>query len=196
VVFGEQYTLAVDDEGLTKVLEAHRHLLGDPTPVSAPVKDTEGHTRIVDLMLSKATHFLDRRQDLVVELKRPSVKLTQTELGQITSYAMAVWKDDRFKSPAVSWEFWLVGDDVDGVVEELVNQKNAPAGLYREGDGYRIWVRRWAEILEENRQRLHFYREHLQYEPEEEAELEDMLGKYMPAGKAPNQEGRAPVGVT
>ena len=44
-----------------------------------------------------------RRQHLVVELKRPSVKLRQTELAQITNYAAAVWKDDRFKTPDVSW---------------------------------------------------------------------------------------------
>jgi hypothetical protein len=67
---------------------------------------------------------------LVVELKRPSLKLTQSELSQITNYAVAVIKDDRFKTPDVSWEFWLVGDDMDEFVEELVNKKNGPSGLY------------------------------------------------------------------
>lgn len=178
-IFGEQYTLAVDDKGLTQVLQAHRHILGDPEVVSTPVTDTEGHTRIIDLMLSKATHFADRRQHLVVELKRPSLRLTQKELAQITNYAVAVRKDERFKTPEVSWEFWLIGDDMDESVEELVNRKNAPSGLYTEGDGYRIWVRRWAEVLEENRQRLHFYREHLEYEPEETSELQNMINKYL-----------------
>jgi len=37
---------------------------------------------------------------------RPAVKLTQTELGQITNYAVAVSRDDRFKSPDVAWEFF------------------------------------------------------------------------------------------
>lgn len=179
-VFGEQYTLAVDDQGLTKVLEAHLNLLGDDTPVTTPVTDTEGHTRIVDLMLSKATFSADRRQHLVVELKRPSVTLTQTELGQIANYAVAVSRDARFKSEDVTWEFLLVGDEMDDVVEELVNKKDQPPGLYTEHGNYRIWVRRWAEILEENRQRLHFYRDHLQYQPEEEAELQGLLGKYLP----------------
>ena len=180
-IFGEEYTLAVDDQGLTKVLEAHRALLGSPTQPNGSVTDTEGHTRIVDLMLSRATHFADRRQHLVVELKRPALKLTQTELNQITNYAVAVSKDDRFKSPDVSWDFWLVGDAIDDVVVELVNRKGAPSGLYTEGASYRIWVRRWAEVLEENRQRLHFYRDHLSYvEPTEEAELEQVIGKYLP----------------
>lgn len=198
-VFGEEFGLAVDDQGLTKVLEAHRTLLGDPSPADGPVTDVEGHARIVDLMLSKAAHFADRRKHLVVELKRPAVKLTQTELGQITNYAVAVSRDDRFKSPDVTWDFWLIGDTMDEVVEELVNKKDAPTGLYTEGGSYRIWVRRWADVLEENRQRLHFYRDHLQYvPPTDEAELDEVVGKYLAPRPAATEEpttataGRAP----
>jgi Histidine kinase-, DNA gyrase B-, and HSP90-like ATPase len=186
-VFGEQFALAVDDQGLTKVLEAHRAALGTTTTVDSPVTDTDGHTRIVDLMLSRAGHFADRRQHLVVELKRPSVKLTQSELAQITNYAVAVSRDDRFKSPDVTWEFWLLGDTMDQVVEELVNKKDAPPGQYTEGTSYRIWVRRWAEVLEENRQRLHFYRDHLNYvAPEEETELNAVVRKYLVPATEPS----------
>lgn len=180
-VFGEEYGLAVDDKGLTKVLEAHRALLGAEEPVTEPVRDTEGRTRIVDLMLSKASFFLDRRQHLVVELKRPKVTLTQKELGQITNYAVAVVRDERFQAPTVTWDFWLVGDDVDDVVRELTHKTGQPDGLYQPGGNYRIWVRRWAEILEENRQRLHFYRDHLEYQPGEDTSLEATLSKYLPA---------------
>lgn len=183
-VFGEQYAVAVDDQGLTKVLQAHRTLLGDATPVTEPVTDSEGYTRIVDLMLSKAAFHADRREHLVVELKRPSLRLTQTELNQITNYAVAVSKDERFKSADVSWEFWLLGDDMDDVVRELVNRRDQPSGLYTEGANYRIWARRWAEIIEENRQRLHFYRDHLQFEPRDEVELEGVLSKYLPQPEA------------
>jgi hypothetical protein len=179
-VFGEQYALAVDDLGLTKMLEAHYELLGIEEPVVDPVTDTEGHTRIVDLMLSKASLFADRREHLVIELKRPSVTLTLTELNQITNYAVAVSSDARFNADNVAWEFWLVGDDMDEVVSQLVNKTDEPPGFYTGHGSYRIWVKRWAEVLEENRQRLHFYRDHLQYQPAEEAEFADVLGKYLP----------------
>jgi hypothetical protein len=106
--------------------------------------------------------------------------LSLTELNQITNYAMAVSKDERFKSADVAWDFWLLGDDMDGAVEELANQRNQPSGLYAARGNYQIWVRRWAEILEENRQRLHFFRDHLGYLPGEQEELEGMLGKYLP----------------
>jgi Histidine kinase-, DNA gyrase B-, and HSP90-like ATPase len=179
-VFGEEYGLAVDDKGLTKVLHAHLALLGDETSVLDPVTDTEGHTRIVDLMLSKASFASDRRQHLVVELKRPRLILTQTELNQITNYAVAVIKDDRFKAPTVTWDFWLVGDAMDDVLYELTRKPDTP-GLYQRGQNYRIWVRHWAEVLEENRQRLHFYRQHLDYQPGEDTNLEETLRKYLPS---------------
>jgi len=191
-VFGEQYSLAIDDQGLTKVLEAHNSLLNIDEPVLEPVRDVEGHTRIVDLMMSKAAYLADRREHLVVELKRPSLKLTQTELGQIMNYAVAVSRDNRFRADNVNWEFLLIGDDMDEVVEELVNKKDQPPGQYTEGGNYRIWVRRWAEVLEENRQRLHFYRDHLHYQPEEVAALEDVLGKYLPR----NPKGNPPTAAT
>jgi hypothetical protein len=53
----------------------------------------------------------------------------------------------------------------------------------------RIWVRRWAEVLEENRQRLHFYREHLKYmPPAEEAELDEVVGKYLSPHQAESEK--------
>lgn len=186
-VFGEEFALAVDDKGLTKLLVAHLALLGDATRVFEPVTDADGHTRIVDLMLSKASFASDRRQHLVVELKRPGLTLTQKELNQITNYAVAVVKDDRFKAPTVTWDFWLVGDAMDDVLEELTGKPEAP-GLYQQGQNYRIWVKRWAEVVEENRQRLHFYREHLDYEPGEDSDLEATLSKYLPAEDLPPDE--------
>jgi len=73
-----------------------------------------------------------------------------------------------------------VGDDVDEVVTELTHKTGQPDGLYQDGRNYRIWVRRWAEILEENRRRLHFYRAHLDYQPGEDTDLEATLSKYLP----------------
>lgn len=179
-VFGEDYSLAVDDQGLTKVLTAHRQLGGDGEPVTEPVTDPEGRTRIVDLMLSRASFARDHRQHLVVELKRPKVRVTQHELAQITNYAVAVVKDERFHSPNVTWDFWLVGDDIDPVVSEITNTPDRPSGLYQQGRSFRIWVKRWAEVLEENRQRLHFYRDHLDYQPGADVDLQTTLSRYLP----------------
>ena len=44
---------------------------------------------------------------------------------------------------------------------------------------YRVRVRRWAEIIEENRQRLFFYRQHLDYQAEDDRSVDDTLAKYI-----------------
>ena len=187
-LFGERYALAVDDQGLTKVLKAHRLSLGISPISDGPVVDADGHTRIVDLMLSKASLLSDRREHLVVELKCPNLKLTQAELNQILNYAVAVSGDRRFMSPHVTWEFWLLGDDMDEMVRDAVNQRNRSAGLYVEGERYRIWVRRWAELLEENRQRLQPYGASHRNQPNVGAELDELVAKYSPE-PVPEQEG-------
>jgi hypothetical protein len=177
-VFGEDYALAVSDGGLTKVLDAHLQLLGRGTESGAPVRDAAGRRKIIDLMLSAADQRQDRRRHLVVELKRPSLKLTDKELTQITKYAMAVASNERFRAEGVRWDFWLVGNDMDEYVDKLTKEEGN-SGIYKEFDGYTIRVRRWADVLEENRRRLHFYKEHLDYHEADDSTLEATLSKYL-----------------
>jgi hypothetical protein len=189
-VFGEEYALVASDKTLTKVLDAHLKELGDDRPVMGPVSDVGGSTgRRVDLMLSRAVKGATGRRHLVVELKRPSVVLGQTELGQITNYAIAVARDPAFRAPDVTWDFWLVGDDYDGYIDEMVHQDTRPIGVASQRHPYTVRVRRWAEIIEENRQRLHFYRERLNYQAENDLSVQETLDKYLPAGQG--QDGRS-----
>jgi len=178
-VFGEDYALALSDKGLTKVLQAHQEILGHDV-TGEPVLGPDGKPLIVDLLLSRAAHGPTNRQHLVVELKRPKVPLTMTEVSQLAKYGAAVAGDPRFLTPEVSWDFYLVGDEVDATVSGLIHQPNNPPGLFGRPGNHRIWVRTWSEILEENRQRLHFYRDHLQYEEPEDEGLNETLLRYLP----------------
>jgi hypothetical protein len=180
-VFGEEYSLAVSDRGLTAVLEAHLSLLGSDVGVDTPVTDPNNQQRRLDLMYSKALRQSNQRQHLVVELKRPSINLSMGELAQISNYADAVMADSRFDSPDVRWVFWLIGDAMDDAVERVINSSDRPSGMYLRGTNYEVWVKTWAEAIEENRQRLHFYREHLEYRAQDNEALDEMLTKYLPA---------------
>jgi len=48
-----------------------------------------------------------------------------------------------------------------------------------EGENYRVSVRMWAEVLEENRRRMHFYRDYLNHKSPTDEALEATLGKYL-----------------
>ena len=184
-LFGEEYSLVVSDKGLTTLLKKHLHLLGsgDDEPVVDPVLDTNGKLgRRVDIVLSRSLEAQRARKNLVIELKRPSVVLGTKEHSQITEYAAAVAKDPRFASTDVSWDFWLVGNNYNDWMHDQAHQADRPEGVISLNRNYTVRVRRWAEILEENRQRLHFYQEHLQYQENEDASLKETLDRYLEQG--------------
>ena len=181
-IFGEDMALTVSNRGLTEVLRKHRQLIGGETIVDRPVRDHEGKTRIVDLMLSRAVHHHEGRRHLVVELKRPTVVLSLTETSQVLNYAAAIASDERFTSDNVQWEFWLVGNQMDQVVRTQSHQKGQPPGALStpEGENYRVWVKEWRDLLEENRSRHHFYRDNLKFSSDSDGSFEATLGKYLP----------------
>ena len=47
------------------------------------------------------------REHLVVELKRPDVKIDSDVASQIESYAFAVADDEPFRAVPGKWVFWL-----------------------------------------------------------------------------------------
>ena len=96
-VFGEEYNLMGDDSSLTTVLEEHLDELGrQELAVDEPVRDERGKIQIVDIALGRALRLnQNRREHLVVELKRPSVILGRDEITQIEGYAAAVASDPR-----------------------------------------------------------------------------------------------------
>ena len=49
-------------------------------------------------------------EHLIMELKRPSHKLTPADIDQIRCYAVAVAEDDRFQQLNVQWTYVLAGN--------------------------------------------------------------------------------------
>jgi hypothetical protein len=70
-LFGEEFSLSVDDQSLTQVLIEHKKMLDPKIVIDEPVKHISQTRGIVDLMLSRATkqHRANRLSHLVVELK-------------------------------------------------------------------------------------------------------------------------------
>lgn len=167
-IFGEDYSLLVSDKSLDAVLRAHLRILGRDVMHPEPVRREDGTMGIVDMMLSLARVENDVRRHLVVELKAPRVRLGQTEVAQIKSYAEAVMGDPQFTSDQVRWDFWLVSTEMDDVVKRDANQPDKPAGQLADWGNAKIWARTWAEIVGECERRLHYYRERLDHDPDPE----------------------------
>lgn len=186
-IFGEEFALAVDDQSLSQVLHKHRELLGRDdvaADVDEKVLDLDGHKAIVDLMLARAIpQSKNQREHLVVELKRPSVKVGDEELTQIRKYAFAVAADERFSKTETQWEFWVVSNELTPYAELEANQTDRPRGLVHDQNGVRIWVKTWAEIIEECAHRLKFVQERLDYSSTRDhaiAYLRETHDRYLP----------------
>ncbi len=171
-IFGEQYNLWVSDKSLTTVLRKHRDMLDPSVAIDEPVKIDGKKTGIVDLMFSTASrrHRPDDIENLVVELKAPAVKIGAKEITQIERYAFAINGDERFKGVAgVRWHFWVISDELDDFASQKIDGgPNKRDKLTYQSDRIRVGLKTWGELIEENKARLQFFQEHLQYTASED----------------------------
>ncbi|WP_420978315.1 histidine kinase [Burkholderia gladioli] len=155
-LFGEEYSLSVDDRSLSAVLAEHRKWLASDLVIDVPVTHVS-HTRgIVNLMLSKATrpHRANGLSHLIVELKAPGVKIGADEITQIQAYAFSVMRDRRFSMVKVDWHFRVIGDELAPYAQALAQDHT---GLIHAKANLTIQVKTWAQIIDENRARLQFF---------------------------------------
>jgi hypothetical protein len=177
-IFGEAYHLMNSERGLTEMLRTHLRLEGLPTSAVQPVQRWDGKSGRVDLHLAVKMQEFDRTRHLVVELKAPDITLGRRELDQVEDYANVVLSNAAFATDKAEWDFILVGTDYDDVVENRFTEDTRTLGQYldpprRTGrPRVRAFVRRWRDVLDENRRRLAFMTDNLEHDPT----LEDGLG--------------------
>lgn len=183
-LFGEQYNLTVSDKGLTHVLKKHARLTKQKKVIDRPVKRLDGSVGIVDLMISRAAKPMraGEIEHLVIELKRPKVDIDVPEIQQAFGYASAVANDDRFSVGHAEWEFWIVSAGMSAAAKALANQAGKPPGLYYESGStnpkVRVWARTWAEIIQDAKVRLQFYKEKLNLEVDSEVAVRRLKRTY------------------
>lgn len=185
-IFGEQYHLSVDDQSLTEVLRKHIEHQGLEIEIDKPVLRPDGTRGIVDLMLSRniQTAGSEDREHLVVELKRPSVKVNADVITQIKKYAFAVSDDERFRGVDAKWIFWAISSDMDDYAKREVSQRDRPRGMLHQSEDRRvtIWVKTWSQVVNDCKSRLKFFSDNLNYIPTQESSLVHLkatYGKYL-----------------
>ena len=190
-IFGEEYNLTVDDNSLTEVLDKHLHLLRGNVEIDGPVLRENGSKGIIDLMFSRCLQLPrgNEREHLVVELKRPSVKIDTKALNQIRDYAFAIAEDERFKDTQTRWEFWALSNEMTSNARRQASQADKPEGLLYDAPDMKlhIWIKTWGQLIEECRGRLKFFQERLEYLADRDsalAYLRQTHAKYLPKALA------------
>ena len=171
------------EAGLTNLLREHLKLLQRDTRVTEPVLKSGGKSGRIDIMLAKLIKISGRTDDnhLIIELKRANKKLGHKDFTQLLEYATAVIQDARFDKTTVSWDFWLVGVEVDDTLTELCNSLDRPSGcahIFKTGRA-RIWVKTWGEILHDCLSRHEYVRSKLELEVDDEESSAYLQEMYM-----------------
>lgn len=114
---------------------------------------------------------------LVVELKAPLVKVDKDEISQIEGYAATVSTDERFRNVDVKWVFWVISDDV-GPVGKFRIGENVATGLIHKSANVSIYVKTWAQVLDDNRARMQFFQERLEFQVDKGDALKHLQERY------------------
>ncbi len=133
---------------------------------------------MVDLILSSVVpQNGNRREHVVIELKRPTVHINAAGLMQANKYAVAVAKDPRFSKTDVSWEFWIVGDAITDDAQNLIDDDGYLAST-KAGANLPIRAVAWAQIIENAKHRLKFVEAQLEIEPSGQSGLDYLKENY------------------
>lgn len=171
-LFHEEFTLAGSEQRLEEVLNKHLDKLGKREDNPEPVEVGEGGTGRVDLLFHKVVQPRTGEYDyLIVELKRPSKKIDDEVITQIKKYAVAVAGDERFRDVPTRWSFVAISNDMDQFAKSEANQRNRPKGMVSDSADLNItvWVKTWAEIINDARARLRFVNEQLAYQADNDS---------------------------
>lgn len=164
------------------MLRKHRQHLDPNIVIDDPVKIAGKARGIVDLMLSRTVrrHRADDIEHLVVELKAPSVSIGDKEISQTNKYAIAVANDERFSTvPGVRWHFWVISNDMTDYAKRMIQGgPDRNRRLVFKDENICVGVKTWGEVIEENRARLQFFQEHLQYLADESAALRHLQERH------------------
>lgn len=192
-LFGDEYTLGGDDVSLKTVLHEHREILGLPSldaQDAASVKDLDD---VPDLLLWRqyVRGHGDRFEHLVIELKRPTVTISQSEIGQVKRYASKVLANRHFDKEKTHWTFIALSDGVAADAEDDVTQRDREPGHVTSGTHHDVWVLTWSQVIQAAKMRLSWIQTRLEFEVADNSEgmqyLRDRFSHLLPEeAKAPS----------
>lgn len=184
-IFGDDYTLGAADNNLKNVLKKYlthmerddfEEIINDVNP------SDENYNLIPDICLWKQYKkgYSGDKENLVIEIKKPSIKAGFKELNQIQKYANIVMKDAAFQDGRTQWTFILLTNDIkEDEIGAQINQEGRKPGEAVKGKSHSVFVRRWADILNDADARLSYLKEQLNIEVQENKGVE-LLNKLYP----------------
>lgn len=123
-LFGEQYHLVSADKNMEIVLNNYFKFIEDSNSNILPKSvDSQNKLKRPDIFICRQSEYLDIEnteysieENIVVELKRPSVIIGKKQYNQIEDYMLAIIDNPAFNSQIRKWKFIIVGKSVDSYI--------------------------------------------------------------------------------
>lgn len=168
-MFGEQYNLITAAEPDFEL--ALKGLILATTGEEESVKlDHPDKNKEMDIYMIRQDRKGEVTENVVVELKRPIVKLGEKEVSQVKKYMHVIKSNSRFNAGNVKWTFYLVGNDFDtshyieGELESHINHGEAHLIHSQDKGLTKIYVLKWSEVFDDYSRRHDFLMERLKLE--------------------------------
>jgi len=155
-IFGEQYNLVSANEGFDKLLTAYLRFLNEDNGKGKKKVNSEESNRRPDVFIARKHGIPDNEdsqylmeENLIVELKRPTVEVGKEELRQIEDYLDIIRRDPVFNSMKRFWKFFVIGNTVDDYIkDQYESQKEKGKKFLVKGvHNFEIYAYTWDDIF-------------------------------------------------
>jgi hypothetical protein len=157
-LFGEQYHLVSANEAFTQLHEKYTDFLSGNLNRNGTKKDAKALSpRRPDIFICRKRLIpdsfddeLQMEENIMVELKRPSIDIGVEQVRQIEDYMEIIRTDEVFNSQKRKWKFIVIGNNVDQYVKgqyESMKEKNRRF-LVKAAHNYEIYAYTWDDIFQ------------------------------------------------
>lgn len=155
-LFGEQFHLVSANEGFEKLLVNYLNILdGEEDKNIEKSKDTEKNRR-PDIFICRQrsipdgyNHDDDIEENIMVELKRPTVTIGKEQLRQIDDYMDYITRQEQFNSKTRKWKFFVISNKVDSYIEKeyITFQDKGKRYLVKSSGNMEIFAMSWDDLF-------------------------------------------------
>lgn len=153
-LFGEQFHLVSADETFEKALSNYLYVL-DGEKKKSKIDSPERNRRPDIFMCRKhkvtdtSDHSSMLEENVIVELKRPTVTIGKEQFRQIEDYVDLIKGEECFNSQLRTWKFFVVSNKVDDYVKDQYKafQDKNKRFLVHIKDQFEIYAMTWDDVF-------------------------------------------------
>lgn len=154
-IFGEEYNLVTADKHFEKALSEYRYILDGYKNKEEYELDSIDKKKRMDIFMC-AKRPLDvyqnssiKEENIILELKAPTVPINAEIFQQIESYMELIRKEPQFNSSLREWKFYAVSNEVDDFIKGKYEENEAKGQpfLVKALRNYKIFIMTWDDVF-------------------------------------------------